>query len=215
MTPAAPGNRGARPPRAAGYWRREVWTIPNLLSFARLAGVPVFLWLVLGLHHSLAGDWWAFGLLIAAGASDWLDGKLARLLGQYSKLGQLLDPAADRLYIVATVLALALRGIIGWWLVAVLAARELVMVMVLLIVRRQGYEALQVSFIGKAATANLLYAFPLLFIGDHPGHAHVARTIGWAFALWGCALYWCAAGLYAQQGRRLVRADLRRAGPRP
>ena len=87
----------------------RVWTIPNLISLARLAGVPVFLWLVLG-PRSAAGDWWAVGLLIAAGASDWLDGKIARALNQQTRLGQLLDPAADRLYIVATIIALAVRG---------------------------------------------------------------------------------------------------------
>ena len=97
---------------------------------ARLAGVPVFLWLVLGPDE--AGDWWAVGLLIAAGASDWLDGKIARALNQQSRLGELLDPAADRLYIVATLVALAIRSIIPWWLVALLAAREVVLGVVLL-----------------------------------------------------------------------------------
>ncbi len=102
----------------------RVFTIPNLISLARLAGVPVFLWLVLAVR-SQAGDWWAVGLLVAASASDWLDGKIARALNQQSNLGEVLDPAADRLYIVSTIIALAVRGIIGWWLVAILAAREL------------------------------------------------------------------------------------------
>src|ERR1700761_4855114 len=128
--------------------QERVATIPNALSAARLAGVPVFLWLVLGLR-SQAGDWWAVGVLIAAAASDWLDGKIARALNQQSRLGQMLDPAADRLYIVATVIALAVRGIIPWWLVAVLAARELLMAVVLAILRRRGWAALQVSFVGK------------------------------------------------------------------
>src|SRR6185437_13543957 len=145
----------------------RVWTVPNLISMARLAGVPVFLWLVLGPRSAVA-DWWAVGLLIAAGLSDWLDGKIARALGQTSRLGQLLDPAADRLYIVATVIALAVRAIIPWWLVIALAVREVVMAVVLLVLRRHGWGSLQVSFVGKAATLALLYAFPLLFLGAHP-----------------------------------------------
>lgn len=185
----------------------RILTIPNLISIARLAGVPVFLWLVLGLR-SQAGDWWAVGLLATAGVSDWLDGKIARALNQQSSLGEVLDPAADRLYIVATIIALAVRSIIGWWLVIVLAARELTLGLALLLLRRAGYGPLRVSFVGKAATLCLLYAFPLLFLGSHQGiYALVARVFGWAFALWGSALYWWAAALYLEQARRLLAAD--------
>ena len=184
----------------------RVLTIPNLISLARLLGVPVFLWLVLGLQ-SPAGDWWAVGLLIASGASDWLDGKIARALNQQSRLGQLLDPAADRLYIVATVIALAVRAIIPWWLVAVLAARELLMAVVLLVLRRHGWGALAVSFVGKTATLCLLYAFPLLFLGSHVAvYGETAKVAGWTLVIWGSALYWCAALLYVVQARRLLAA---------
>jgi len=193
--------------RASQPGPQQVMTIPNLISLARLAGVPVFLWLVLGVRDQ-AGDWWALGLLAAAGILDWLDGKIARALGQQSRLGEVLDPAADRLYIVSTVIALAVRSIIGWWLVAVLAARELVLGIVLLALRRRGYPPLRVSFVGKAATLSLLYAFPLLFLGSHPtSYAVVARVFGWAFALWGSALYWWAAVLYVEQARGLLAAD--------
>src|SRR6202035_5735160 len=123
---------------ASGDAADRILTIPNALSLARLAGVPVFLWLVLGLR-SQTGDWWAVGLLLAASASDWLDGKIARALNQQSRLGQLLDPAADRLYIVATIVALAVRAIIPWWLVGILAARELLMAADLAVLRRRGW----------------------------------------------------------------------------
>jgi cardiolipin synthase len=190
--------------------RSDVLTIPNAISLARLAGVPVFLWLVLGVRTQ-AGDWWALGILFAAGFSDWLDGKLARAMNQQSRLGELLDPAADRLYIVATIVALAVRAIIGWWLVAVLALREVTLGVVLLVLRRAGYGPLKVSFVGKAATLSLLYAFPLLFLGAHAtSYADIARVFGWAFALWGTGLYWWAAVLYIEQARRLLAAD--RAG---
>jgi cardiolipin synthase len=183
----------------------RVLTVPNGISAARLAGVPVFLWLVLGPRTATA-DYWAVGLLIAAGLSDWLDGKIARAFNQASRLGQLLDPAADRLYIVSTIVALAVRQIIPWWLVAVLAVRELTVGIALaLLKRRAGYGTLQVSLVGKAATLCLLYAFPLLFLGDHPGWGGtLARVIGWAFATWGTVLYWWAAMLYLAQVRNLV-----------
>jgi len=185
----------------------RVLTIPNAISAARLAGVPVFLWLVLGLRTATA-DYWAVGLLIVAGASDWLDGKLARALNQGSRLGQVLDPAADRLYIAATIIALAVRGIIPWWLVAILALRELVVGGALAVLKRRvGFATLQVSLVGKAATLCLLYAFPLLFLGDHPGWGGtLARVIGWAFAIWGTVLYWWAAMLYLTQVRSLARS---------
>jgi cardiolipin synthase (CMP-forming) len=199
---------------ASGGAADRVVTIPNALSLARLAGVPVFLWLVLGLR-SQTGDWWAVGLLIGAAASDWLDGKIARALNQQSRLGQVLDPAADRLYIVATILALAIRSIIPWWLVGLLAARELLLAGVLVLLRRHSYQPLQVSFVGKAATLALMYAFPLLFLGSHTAsYSEVARVAGWAFAIWGSALYWCAALLYVQQARSLIRGDDREAGQR-
>ena len=181
----------------------RVLTVPNAISMARLAGVPVFLWLVLVPQ----ADWWAVGLLIASAFSDWLDGKLARAWNQESRLGQVLDPAADRLYIAATLIALAVRAIIPWWLVAVLVSRELVLGVTLLVLRRHSFGPLQVSFLGKAATLCLLYAFPLLFLGSHGGTAAlVARVTGWAFAIWGSALYWWAAGLYLAQARQVIAA---------
>ena len=184
----------------------RVVTIPNALSVARLVGVPVFLWLVLGPH----ADAWAVALLIASAATDWLDGKLARALNQQSRLGEALDPAADRLYIAATLVALAVRGIIPWWLLALLVVRELVVAGALgLLKRRMGFGTLQVSFAGKTATLCLLYAFPLLLLGTYAGTwAEIARIIGWAFAVWGTALYWWAAALYLTQTRALLTGRL-------
>ena len=138
-----------------------------MISIARLLGVPVFLWLVLGPH----ADGWAVILLIAAAASDWLDGKLARALHQESRLGQVLDPTADRLYIGVMLIGLAIRAIIPWWLVGVLVGRELVLAVALLRLRARGWEPLQVSFVGKAATLCLFYAFPLLLLGAYSGPA--------------------------------------------
>ena len=188
----------------------RILTVPNAISVARLAGVPVFLWLVLGPQ----ADGWAVALLIVAGLSDWLDGVIARAWNQQSRLGQVLDPTADRLYIAATLIGLAVRGIVPWWLVALLVARELVLGVALLVLRRHGYGPLQVSLVGKTATLCLLYAFPLLFLGAHAGTpALVARVAGWAFAIWGTGLYWWAAALYLVQARRLAAAARRQPAP--
>ena len=184
----------------------RIVTWPNALSAARLAGVPVFLWLVIG-PRTATTDLIAAGILGLAGITDWLDGKLARMLNQQSRLGQLLDPAADRLYIAATIIALAVRGIMPWWLFGAIAGRELIVGVALLVLqRRTTYGSLQVSFVGKTATLCLMYAFPLLFLGAHSGTAaEVVRVLGWAFAIWGTALYWWAAMLYLTQVRDLVR----------
>src|SRR6204780_5309390 len=207
-----PGRVTAGADVAAADPMGRVWTIPNAISAARLLGVPVFLWLVLG-PRSQTADWWAVGLLIASSASDWLDGKIARALNQQSRLGQLLDPAADRLYIVATVIALAVRGIIPWWLVAVLGVRELVLGVVLAILRRHGWGPLQVSFAGKTATLCLLYAFPLLFLGSHAAsYAETVRVAGWSFVIWGSALYWWAAVLNVVQARSVLSDSAARPG---
>lgn len=179
----------------------RVLTVPNVLSALRLLGVPVFLWLVLGPHH----DRVAFVLLMVSGATDYLDGYLARRLHQVSRLGALLDPLADRLYIASTVLALTIRDVIPLWLLLVLVARDLYLAALLPVLRRHGYGPLPVSYLGKAATFNLLYAFPFLLLSSgHDALATWTRPIGWAFALWGTALYLYAAGLYTAQVRDLV-----------
>jgi cardiolipin synthase len=184
-----------------------VWTLPNALSVLRLLGVPLFLWLLLGPH----ADGWAIAVLVLSGISDWADGKLARLLDQSSRLGALLDPAADRLYIVATLVALALRSVVPLWLVAVLVGRELVLGLALLVLRHHGYPPLQVHYLGKAATFLLLYAFPcLLLAGAASSVAPVVAPIAWALTIWGTALYLLAGLFYVVQVAGLVRAE--RAG---
>jgi cardiolipin synthase len=181
----------------------RVLTVPNALSLLRLLGVPVFLWLIFSEY-----DGWALVLLVVSGATDWLDGQLARRWNQVSRVGQLLDPLADRLYILATLIGLTARDILPVWLVVVLVGRDVFLAALLPVLRRHGYGPLPVTFLGKAATFNLLYAFPLLLLGDGSGTvADVAYVVGWAFAIWGTALYWWAGVLYAAQVRQLVRAD--------
>ena len=187
---------------------RQVLTLPNVISIVRLAGVPLFLWLILVPE----ADGWALAVLMLSGVSDYLDGYLARRLNQTSKVGAILDPVADRLYILSTVVGLAVRDIIPWWLAILLPARDLFLWGLVPFLRTRGYSALPVHFLGKAATANLLYAFPLLLLGDGPGVlALLAKVFGWAFAIWGTALYWWAGLLYAWQVRKLLADHDRRA----
>lgn len=186
----------------------RVWTVPNLLSVLRLLGVPVFLWLVLGPE----ADGWALALLAVSGVTDFLDGYLARRLNQTSTVGEVLDPVADRLYILAVVVGLALREVIPWWLAVSLPLRDLLLWGLVPLLRTRGYSALPVHFLGKAATFNLLYAFPLLLLGDGDGTvATLANVFGWAFAVWGVGLYWWAGVLYAWQVRTLLRTTERRS----
>ncbi|GAB3213140.1 CDP-alcohol phosphatidyltransferase family protein [Marinactinospora endophytica] len=186
---------------ATGPVGDRVWTIPNLLSIVRLLGVPLFLWLVLVPQ----ADWWALGVLAFAGISDWLDGKIARAWNQTSRLGAVLDPMADRLYIFAALLGLVMRDIVPWWLMAILVVRDVLIVVALPVLRYYGYGTLPVNFAGKAATLCLLYSFPLLFVAGYDGIVgEVAQIVGWAFAIWGTAIYWWAGLLYAVQGLRLI-----------
>ncbi len=180
----------------------RIWTVPNAISLLRLLLVPVFA-VLLARRLDLA----ALLVLMFSGWTDWLDGVIARRYNQVSRLGQLLDPAADRLFILVTLIALALRGIVPWWLVVVVVARDVLLAMLLPPLRRLGYGPLPVHFAGKAGTFALLYAFPLLFLGSWPGVLGLAATIlGWAFAGWGIGLYWLSAVFYIRQFQALRKA---------
>lgn len=184
----------------------RVLTLPNVLSVLRLAGIPLFLWLILGPRFDVL----ALVVLALSGVSDWLDGKLARAWRQVSRLGQLLDPFADRLYILSTLAAFVVRGVIPLWFAVALVARDVLLALCLPVLRRYGYGPPPVHFLGKAATFNLLYAFPLLLLSvADSAVAAVAQPIGWAFAAWGAALYWWAGGLYVVQVATLIAAARR------
>ena len=184
-----------------------VLNIPNALSAVRLAGVPLFVWLVLFPH----ADGLALLVLMVSGWTDYFDGKLARRWNQISRMGQLLDPLADRLYILGTVYAFTVRGVIPVALTVVLLSRDVILAAFLPLLRRRGYGPLPVHFLGKAATFNLLYAFPLLLLAEGRSPlAAAARPVGWAFTMWGTFLYWWAAVLYARQFRDLIATDRRR-----
>jgi cardiolipin synthase (CMP-forming) len=188
----------------------RVLTVPNLISFARLLGVPVFLYLFLGPEAEVA----AIVVLAVGGTSDWIDGYVARRLRQVSRLGELLDPLADRLYILATLLAFTVREVVPWQFTAALLLRELAVAAVLAALRRYGYVGLPVHYLGKTATFILLFAFPVLLLAHSvESTADVAGAIGWGLAWWGLVLYWAAGALYLVQAAALARAARRRNDP--
>jgi cardiolipin synthase len=180
----------------------RVLTMPNLLSGIRLTLIPVFVYLLLVVH----ADVWAVAILIFSGGSDWADGKIARLLNQSSRLGELLDPAVDRLYMVAVPITFGLRGIVPWWIIGILLARDALLGATLPVLRGRGLSALPVTYAGKAATFGLMSAFPLILMGQ--GEALWSRVVlawGWAFLIWGIALYLWAFVLYVVQVVLVVR----------
>jgi cardiolipin synthase len=181
----------------------RILTVPNALSVLRLLGVPLFLWLVLN-HH----DGWAVTVLALAGFTDWLDGRIARRFNQMSRLGALLDPSADRLYLLCTLIGLTVRDVIPLWLTVALVARDLLLATTLPVLRAHGYGPLPVNFVGKTATFCLLAGFPLLLLGDGDSVVNqAANALGWGYAIWGTALYWWAGWLYVVQLRQVLAAD--------
>lgn len=178
----------------------RVVTIPNALSALRLVLVPVFLVYVI-----VGDDVAALVILVVSSATDFFDGVLARKLGQITRLGQLLDPAADRLFIFAALVGLAVRDVVPWWLVVIIVGRDVVLLVVGVVLASAGYGPLPVHHLGKVATFCLLYAFPLLMLGQaFPPAAFVSVPLGWAFALWGAFLYWWAAVVYTIETVRLT-----------
>ena len=182
--------------------KQRVWTIPNILSFIRLALVPVFLYLLLARHA------WgpATGILMFSGTSDWADGKIARLVpNQSSRLGELLDPLVDRIYMVTVPVGLALAGVVPWPVVAILLGRDLVLAATLPVLRSRGVDALPVTYIGKAATFALMSGFPLVLLGQWEAlWSRVIGAIGWGFVIWGIGMYLWSAVLYLIQVRMVA-----------
>jgi cardiolipin synthase len=181
--------------------KEQFFTLPNLLSMLRLALVPVFLLLLINEKFALA-----IGALALASLTDFLDGYFARKWNQITRLGQLLDPAADRLYIFSTLVGLAYVGQIPWWIVVVIFARDAMLAVAYVVLANFGYGPLPVHYLGKTATFALLYAFPLLFMAKiWAAAAFVLLPFAWAFALWGVGLYWWAGFVYLRQVREVVK----------
>ncbi|UXA04595.1 CDP-alcohol phosphatidyltransferase family protein [Mycobacterium sp. SMC-2] len=188
MEPALPPNR--------------VLTVPNALSAIRLVLIGVFAYALLVAH----ANGWAVGILMFSGASDWADGKIARVLDQSSRLGVLLDPAVDRLYMICVPVVMAVSGIVPWWFVAVLLVRDGLLAATLPVLWSRGLSALPVTYIGKAATFALMSGFPLVLLGSWDAlWSRVVGACGWAFLIWGMYAYLWAFALYMVQMTLVVR----------
>jgi cardiolipin synthase len=188
---------------AASDVRDRVLTVPNALSVLRLMLLPVFLYLL----FVAKANGWAVGVLMFSGFSDWADGKIARLVAnQSSRLGELLDPAVDRIYMVTVPVALAIYGAVPWWIVLTLIGRDAVLAATLPVVRTRGLTALPVTYIGKAATFALMSAFPLILLGQWDAlWSRIVLACGWAFLIWGLAMYLWSGVLYLVQVAMVVR----------
>jgi len=197
--------RGHRPsaPDAGAPSRDRVLTVPNVLSVVRLVLLPVFLWLLLVAHETA----WAVAVLMFTGFSDWADGKIARLVdNQSSRLGELLDPAVDRIYMLAVPVAMALHGSVPWWIVLTLIGRDAVLAATLPLLRSRGVTALPVTYIGKAATFALMSGLPLILLGQFDAlWSRVVLSCGWAFLIWGLAMYLWSGVLYLLQVSMVLR----------
>jgi len=173
-----------------------MFNIPNTLTLLRALGVPLFLYLFLVAQLPVASF-----LVITMGAiTDYLDGKIARALNQTSEFGAKFDPTVDRLYIAAVIIAFAIKDYLPWWLVISIIARDLVLAIVIICQRIRGIAFLPVTFLGKAATFNLLYAFPFLLLADLNLIGIWCYRAGWAFAIWGISLYFYTGMQYFIKG---------------
>jgi cardiolipin synthase (CMP-forming) len=182
----------------------RILTIPNLLSFVRLALVPVFLVFII-----IGADLAALIVLVVSSITDYFDGIIARKFKQISRLGQLLDPAADRLFIFAALVGLCVRDIIPLWLVVVIVGRDFMLAVLGIILANHGYGPLPVHHLGKVATFGLLFALPILMLGlAFPVINWITNPVGWAFALWGAFLYWWAGVVYLRETARVIRIPL-------
>ncbi len=181
----------------------KIVNVPNALTVLRGLGIPLFIYLAL----ELEADGWAILVLAIGGATDYFDGKIARAWGQESRFGELADPAIDRLYIFATLLVLLAREALPLWIVILLLARDFLLGVLAVLLKMGGHGPLQVTYMGKAATFNLMYAFPFLLLATHSGAlGYFGYIIGWSFAFWGIALYLWTGLAYLREGVSLYRS---------
>lgn len=179
----------------------RIVTIPNLLSFLRLALIPVFLVLLVVGQYGFA-----LLVLVFSSATDFVDGFVARKFNQVTRLGQLLDPAADRLFIFSTLIGLAWTQIIPWWLAGVIFAREFLLLILGIMLANHGYGPMPSHHLGKMGTFALLTAMPIFVVAAaFPEASDIALAFAWAGALWGVFLYWWAGIIYALEAGRLIR----------
>jgi cardiolipin synthase len=180
----------------------RILTAPNVITMLRLLCIPVFLWLLFGAHRQTA----AAVLLAVLGATDWVDGHVARRYGQVSTFGKVLDPTADRLLVGTAVISIMVYGAVPLWFGLATIAREVLVSGVVLLLAAMGAARIDVLWVGKAGTFGLMFAYPTFLLGyGNADWQEPIRVIGWVTGLIGLALAWWAAGSYIAPARRALR----------
>jgi cardiolipin synthase len=189
----------------------RILTAPNVITMVRLACIPVFLWLLFGAHRQTA----AAILLAALGATDWVDGHVARRFHQVSTLGKVLDPVADRILVGTSVIAIIVYGAVPVWFGVATVAREAVVSVAVLVLASLGAKRIDVLWVGKAGTFALMFSYPAFLLGHGTAHWQTPiRDIAWVTGIIGLVLAWIAAGSYIPVARQAL-ADGRHSAESP
>ena len=182
-------------------------TWANLVTAVRLALIPVFLWLLFATGHRALAAW----LLGALGATDWIDGYLARRLGQVSAVGKVIDPVADRILVMAGLFGVAAAGGVPWWFALITLARELIVSLMTLLLAALGAARIDVLWWGKVSTFVLMTTFPLFLLTSNDHHAPLAawqdlgRSVCWVLGTAGLALSWVVLASYVRPALAALR----------
>ncbi len=189
----------------------RIFTVPNVITMVRLLCIPVFLWLLFGAHEQTA----AAILLAVLGATDWVDGYVARHFGQVTTLGKVLDPTADRVLVGTAVISILVYGAVPLWFGIATIVREVLVSVMVVGLASLGAARIDVLWVGKAGTFGLMFAYPTFLLGyGSASWQEPIKVIGWVTGIAGLALAWYAAGSYIGPARKALR-DGRAARRRP
>lgn len=177
------------------------WTIPNLISLLRLAAMPLFLWLLFSRHNRVGAAW----LLALLGATDWVDGYIARRFNQISLLGKVLDPLADRLLLGIGIISMMIDHSVPLWFAWSVIAREVLVSIAAIVLGVLGARRIDVTWVGKCGAFGLMTAFPFFLLGHaHISTHHVWTVVAWCTGIPGLALAWWALAQYVPAGRKAL-----------
>jgi cardiolipin synthase len=188
-----------------------LWTWPNLVTTIRLLALPVFLWLLFSTDHRAIAAW----LLASLGATDWIDGFLARALHQVSNIGKILDPVADRLLVMVGLIGVAAASGVPWWFAIATLVRELIVSVLTLVLAALGAARINVLWWGKVSTFALMTSYPLFLLTTNPHHRvlatwqHDLRDVTWVIGLMGLTLAWLVLFGYVKPALAALRTGRR------
>ena len=197
-----PGDGGTAPAGGGSAGTDRILTVPNGVTAVRLACIPLYVWVLFGAHHQTA----AAIVLGVLGATDWVDGTVARRFNQVSTLGKILDPIADRCLVATAVITITIAGAVPAWFAAATLAREALVSVAVLVLASLGASRIDVLWVGKAGTFALMFAYPAFLLGHgSAGWQDGIRVAAWVTGSIGLALAWIAAATYVPVARRALR----------